>query len=250
MDYRSEQASRWDRWARSYDDEWQHGFWQHHDNGPITDFLQKLAGEGTALELGAGTGRVALSLAERGVPVDGIELSPEMAAAFQEKIGSLPARVIVGDMTTAPVDGDYQVVYSIFQSFLELLEQQDQLACFRRAADALAPDGTFVLETIAGFGGGALTSRQQLAIRSMGDDHVNLSVIMHDPAKQHLKFQEVRVTEQGIRLRPVSWRYVWPSELDLMAEMTGLALRERYSSWHRDLFDGSSRTCISVYGRR
>jgi SAM-dependent methyltransferase len=245
VDYRSEQAGRWNRWASTYDEEW-----KHLNSTPITDFLHKAVRDGTALELGAGTGRVALSLAERGVKVDAIELSSEMAGVFQSKIGSLPARVIVGDMTTAAVNDEYRIVYCVFNSFLELLDQKDQVACFRRTASILSPDGAFILETMAGTGGGALTSRQQVGIRSIGDDHLSLSATMTNPATQHIKFQELRLTEEGVRLLPVTLRYVWPSELDLMAQLAGLTLRGRYSSWHGDPFDGNSRTCISVYARQ
>jgi SAM-dependent methyltransferase len=244
VDYINEQAGRWDRWATAYDEEW-----KHLDCGPMADFLQNIVEDGRALELGAGTGRVALTLAGRSIEVDGIELSENMARVFQQKAGDLPVRVIVGDMTTAPVRGTYRLIYCVFNSFLELLRQRDQVACMKRAASVLSRDGRLVMETMAGSGGGALITRQQVGIRSIGDDHLSLSTTMTDPATQHIRFQEVRLTEAGIRLLPVTLRYVWPSELDLMAEIAGLSLMRRYSSWHGAPFDGNSRVCISVYGR-
>ncbi|WP_433493627.1 class I SAM-dependent DNA methyltransferase [Micromonospora sp. CA-248089] len=238
----ADKAQYWDQWAEHYDDQW-----RQVDPTDAVTFLHAQASGGTALELGVGTGRVAVPLAEKGLHIDAVELSPGMAQKLQDKAGSLPIRVVMGDMTDPPVQGPYELVYCVFNTFMELTTQELQLRCFENVSRLLQPGGRFVLETMMPSGGKLMESRQQLAIRELSSSHLSISALLHDPAQQRIEFQEVHIDENGIRLLPVSERYVWPSELDLMAKLAGLQKVSRTSNWLGGRFDGASRSAISVF---
>lgn len=250
MSEREEHVSRWDQWARAYDD-W---FGQEDPDVPAA-YLAKLAGGGDALELGVGTGRVAIPLARHGVTVTGIDHSPEMLARLESKAGALPVRPALRTMDNFQLDGQFQLVYVVLSTFYGLLTQEAQRRCFEEVAAVLAPDGVFVMEcfnplTSSLFGTKETFPRRNIALRSMSDEHVGLSVTMADFTKQTVRFQEIRITEQGVRLFPMHIRYSWPSELDLMARLAGLELSERYGGWDNSPFEGGrSFNHVSLYRR-
>jgi SAM-dependent methyltransferase len=211
------------------------------------DRLAELAGPGPALELGIGTGRVALPLAARGVPVHGIDASAAMVERLRAKPGGDAIEVTVGDFAGVPVQGTYRLVYVVFNTFFALLTQDDQVGCFAAVAERLEPGGAFVLEVfvpdLTRHAGG-----QSVVARQVELDLVRLDVARHDPVAQRVDFQNVLLTEGGVRLQPGVLRYAWPSELDLMARLAGLRLRERWGGWRREPYTAStSGLYVSVY---
>ena len=226
-----------------------------YDDSPRGDeehtvaFLAGLARGGPALELAIGTGRIALPLAARGVPVDGVDLSPEMVARLRAKPGGAGLRVVIGDMAQVPVEGRYPLVYLVFNTLFNLLTQDAQVRCFQGVAEHLTDDGVFVVE---GFTPGylhRLRDGQYVDAERIEGGRVTLDVGRHDPVAQLLDESHVHLTPQGIRLFPVVCRYVWPGELDLMARLAGLRLLNRWSGWQHEPFTAASRNCVSVYGR-
>jgi SAM-dependent methyltransferase len=217
------------------------------DPADCFDRLAELAGPGPALELGIGTGRVALPLAARGVPVHGIDASAAMVERLRAKPGGEAVAVTLADFTDVPVEGSYRLVYSVFNTFFSLLTQDEQVRCFAAVADRLAPGGAFVLELFVPdptlHPGG-----QSVRARHLGLDLVRLDVALHDPAAQRVDFQNVLLTGDGIRLLPGAVRYAWPSELDLMARLAGLRLRDRWGGWRREPYTAStSGLYVAVY---
>jgi SAM-dependent methyltransferase len=215
--------------------------------GAVT-FLAELAGDGPALELGVGTGRVAIPLAEQGIDVHGIDASEAMVQRLRTKPGGDRVNVVIQDFADLDVEGSFPLVYVVFNTFFALLTQDDQARCFRAVAEHLAPEGAFVIEAfvpdLTRFG----RYRQRVEAGDLSLDRVHLEVSRHDPVNQRVDGQHVVITEAGTRLYPVHLRYAWPSELDLMARLGGLRLRERWGSWRRDPFNESSERHISVYG--
>lgn len=211
---------------------------------PVVDFLADLAGGGPALELGIGTGRIALPLARRGVPVHGIELSRAMVARLREKPGGAEIGVTLGDFATARAPGSYRLAYLVFNTIMNLTTQAAQVACFRNVAAHLEPGGSFVIEV-------GVPGLRQLP---HGERHV-----VFDFADGHVGIDEYDVADQGLVSHHFSrhrdrwesdsgpFRYVWPSELDLMAEMAGMRLRERWGDWSREPFTSESRSHVSVW---
>jgi SAM-dependent methyltransferase len=215
--------------------------------GAVT-FLAELAGDGPALELGVGTGRVAIPLAEQGIDVHGIDASEAMVQRLRTKPGGDRVNVVIQDFADLDVEGSFPLVYVVFNTLFALLTQDDQARCFRAVAEHLAPEGVFVIEAfvpdLTRFG----RYRQRVEAGDLSLDRVHLEVSRHDPVNQRVDGQHVVITEAGTRLYPVHLRYAWPSELDLMARLGGLRLRERWGSWRRDPFNESSEHHISVYG--
>jgi SAM-dependent methyltransferase len=211
---------------------------------PVVDFLAGLAGRGAALELGIGTGRIALPLARRGVRVHGIDLSGAMVARLRAKPGAEQIAVTIGDFATTTVDGRFSVAYLVFNTIMNLTTQDEQVACFQNVAAHLEEGGCFVIEVMVP------------ALRRLppGD-----TVRAFDVTPTHLGFDEYEVASQGLishhysavgdRLEVVSmpFRYVWPSELDLMARLAGMTLRERWSGWQREPFTSDSTKHVSVW---
>jgi SAM-dependent methyltransferase len=229
--------------AAVYDDE------LRGDETETVAFLAALAGEGPALELAIGTGRIALPLAARGIRVDGIDISEPMVARLRAKPGGDALDVTIGDFADVGVDGTYPLVYVVFNTLFNLLTQDDQVRCVANVAAHLTEDGAFVVEAFTPTFLMRLRDDQYVDAESIGIDEVTLDVGRHDPARQLLHETHVRMTPQGIRLFPIVTRYAWPSELDLMARMAGLRLRERWAGWTGEPFDGSSRRHVSVYER-
>jgi len=210
------------------------------------DVLAELAGGGSALELGIGTGLIALPLAARGIEVHGIDASPAMVARLRAKPGGGSLPVTMGDFAEVGVAGEFALVFVVFNTLFALQTQGDQVRCFRNAAAHLAADGVFVVEAYvpdAAFGGGPLR------VTAVESDRVGLKVSRHDPVAQRIASQHVVIRDGEVRLYPVEIRYAWPAELDLMAELAGLRLRHRWSDWNRTEFSAASTKHVSVYAR-
>src|SRR5918999_552289 len=216
--------------AKMYDDE------QRGDENAAIAFLEKLAGGGPALELALRTGRNALPLAARGIRVDGIDISPAMVAQLRTKPGGDRISVTIGDFADVPVHGTYRLIYVVFNTLFNLLTQEDQVRCFENVAAHLTDDGSFVIE--AGVPGFLyrLRNDQYVDAEAIEVDEVRLDVARHDPVKQLLVESHVSLSREGVRLNPIVTRYAWPSELDLMARIAGLRLKERWGGWNREPF--------------
>jgi SAM-dependent methyltransferase len=211
---------------------------------PAVDFLADLAGSGRALELGIGTGRLALPLAQRGVPVHGIELSRAMVARLREKPGGEEIGVTVGDFATTTVDGAFSVAYLVFNTIMNLTTQDGQVACFRNVASHLEPGGCFVIEV-------GVPSLRRLppgeTFRVFHASETHWGLDEFDVARQGLVSHHFTVVDDRIERVSIPFRYVWPAELDLMAELAGMRLRERCSGWKREPFTSESDNHVSVW---
>ena len=212
-------------------------------------FLEKLASGGPALELAVGTGRIALPLAARGIRVDGVDISPAMVAQLRAKPGGDQISVTIGDFADVPVPGTYRLIFVVFNTMFNLLTQEDQVRCFENVAAHLTDDGSFVIEAGVPNFLYRLRNDQYVDAEAIGVDEVRLDVARHDPVKQLLEESHVSLSSEGVRLNPIVTRYAWPSELDLMARIAGLRLKERWGGWNREPFTSTSSTCVSVYGR-
>jgi SAM-dependent methyltransferase len=211
---------------------------------PTIDFLAALANRGAALEFGVGTGRLALPLSRRGVRVHGIDLSPEMVARLKAKPGAENVGVTIGDFATTPVDGTFRVAYLVRNTIMNLTTQDEQVACFRNAAAHLEPGGCFVIEVLVP-GLRRLPPGERYQAFAVTPNHLGFDEI--DVATQHLVSHHYWVFDGRIETFSPPFRYVWPSELDLMALLAGLTLRERWSTWTRDPFTNDSHEHISVW---
>jgi SAM-dependent methyltransferase len=232
-----------DRVAQEYDT-----LWPELSEAAILDdavaFLAGVAGTGAALELGIGTGRLALPLSQRGVRVYGIDLSPEMLAELQKKPGADAIGVTLGDFATTTVDGTFTSAYLVRNTIMNLTTQDEQVECFRNVAAHLEPGGCFVIEVVV----------PELQRLPPGETVRPFTVTPH-----HLGFDEIDVATQTsvshhywvadgrFEQRSAPFRYVWPSELDLMARLAGMTLRERWSDWNRAPFTSDSRSHVSVW---
>ena len=219
------------------------------DETETVDYLVGLASHHNALELAIGTGRIGLRLAERGVPVTGIELSTAMAAKLAEKPGGDRIPLIIGDFVDVEIDDTFQLIYVVFNTFFNVLTQDDQVRCFQNVANHLTDTGVFVIETFHPAFLYRLRDDQYVDAERVEIDEVRLDVGRHDPVRQMLDESHVSLTPQGVRLYPVVCRYAWPSELDLMARIAGLRLHDRWGGWKGEAFTASSVRHISVYGR-
>ena len=218
------------------------------DEAAAVAFLAQLADGGPALELAIGTGRIALPLAARGIHVDGIDLSPAMVAKLRTKPGADEISVTIGDFADVPVTGAYRLIYVVFNTLFNLLAQDDQVRCFENVAAHLTDDGSFVVEAGVPNFLYRLRDDQYVDAEAIRVDEVRLDVARHDPVTQLLEESHVHLSRDGVRLYPIVTRYAWPSELDLMARIAGLRLKERWDGWQREPFT-STRNCVSVYGR-
>jgi hypothetical protein len=238
-----EAATYGDRWADIYDE-------AVADMGLDTEgavaFLGGLAGEGPVLELAIGTGRVALPLHALDIEVHGIDASEAMVAKLREKPGGDHIPVTIGDFADVPMDGRYRLVYVVFNTIWALLTQQDQERCVRNVAEHLVDDGTFAVEAFVP-DPSRFDRGQRVSARTIGLRRASFEVSTHDPATQRVSSQQVFLEDGGeVRLYPVEIRYVWPSELDLMARLAGLRLRERWGGWRGEPYTGEGRH-VSVY---
>ncbi len=228
--------------AAGYDDQ------PRGDEAEAVEFLAQLAGEGPALELAIGTGRIALPLAARGIRVDGIDISPAMVAKLREKPGGDLIDVTIGDFAEVSVPGTYPLIYVVYNTLHNLLTQDEQVRCFENVAAHLTDDGSFVVEALVPNFLFRLRENQYVDAESIEVGEVWFDVGRHDPVTQRLDETHVRLTNEGVRLFPIVTRYAWPSEMDLMARMAGLRLKERWDGWNREPFT-STTNAVSVYGR-
>ena len=211
-------------------------------------FLAELAGDGPALELAIGTGRIALPLAARGVRVDGVDFSPAMVARLRAKPGGDQISITIGDFADVPVPGTFRLIYVVYNTLFNLLTQEDQVRCFENVATHLTDDGSFVVEAQSPGFFYRLRNDQHVDAEAIEVDEVRLDVLRHDPVTQHIDESHVLLSHEGLRLFPVAQRYSWPSELDLMARIAGLRLKERWGGWDREPYT-SNGNVVSVYGR-
>ena len=211
---------------------------------PVVDFLADLAGGGAALELGIGTGRIALPLARRGVPVRGIDLSEAMVARLRAKPGADQIGVTIGDFATTRVEGRFSVAYLVFNTIMNLTTQDGQVACFQNVAAHLQPGGCFVVEVM-------VPDLQRLppgeTVRPFTVSPTRLGFDEYDVASQGLVSHHYAVAGGNLDVVSVPFRYVWPGELDLMARLAGMTLRERWSGWRREPFTSDSTRHVSVW---
>jgi SAM-dependent methyltransferase len=218
------------------------------DTDRAVEALADLAAGGPVLELAIGTGRLAVPLVERGLEVHGIDASERMVEKLRAKPGGEAIKVTMGDFADVPVEGEYRLVFIAFNTLFALLTQEDQLRCFANVAQHLTEDGAFVVEAF--FPDLARFDREQRVHANWVDSgRVMLDASRHDAIEQRVDTQHVVITEEGTRLYPVSIRYAFPSELDLMARLAGLRLRERWGSWKREPFTAQSGRHVSVYAR-
>jgi SAM-dependent methyltransferase len=209
-------------------------------------FLAALAGGGRALELGVGTGRIALPLAARGIPVHGIDLSRAMVARMRAKHGGDAIGVTIGDFATAGAPGAFSLVYLVFNTIMNLTSQRAQVSCFRNAAAHLRPGGCFVIEVMVPELR-SLPPGQTVVPFEAGPDGWAYDV--YDVATQAMSSNYVRVAGHRGEFDSIPFRYAWPAELDLMARLAGLRLRERWAGWEREPFTSESRQHVSVWER-
>ena len=212
--------------------------------GPVVETLAGLAGDGGALEFGIGTGRIALPLAERGVRVAGIDNSEAMVARLRAKPGAEHVEVAIGDFAGTRVEGEFSLVYLIFNTIFNLVTQEAQVACFQNAAAHLCSGGRFVIET-------GVPDLQSLPVGQtiipFRADPEGLSFDVYDVVTQRFSSQHYYFAEGRVEAYPVEFRYAWPSELDLMARLAGLRLEDRWAGWRREPFTSFSRAHVSVY---
>lgn len=210
------------------------------------DFLAELAGSGRALELGIGTGRVAVPLAQRGVPVSGIDMSKAMVARLHAKPDGTDIPVTIGDFATARVDGTFSVAYLVFNTISNLTTQAAQVACFRNVAAHLAPGGCFVIEV-------GVPGLRRLppgeTLRAFHLSETRWGIDEYDAATQGLTSHHFEIVDGRLERLSIPFRYAWPAELDLMAELAGMGLRERWAGWKREPFTSESRMHVSVWAK-
>ena len=219
------------------------------DEAETVACLERLARGGPALELAIGTGRIGLPLAARGIRVDGIEQSSAMIDRLRAKPGGEALAVVHADMADVPVTGTYRLVYVVFNTLFNLLTQDDQVRCFVNVSRHLDDDGLFLVEALVPDSLYRLPDQQYVAAEAVGLRQVTLDVGRYDPVTQLLDESHVTVAPDGITLAPIVTRYVWPSEMDLMARLAGMRLHHRWAGWHEEPFDAHSVRHVSVYGR-
>ncbi len=211
---------------------------------PAVAFLAGLAGDGRALELGIGTGRIALPLSRRGVAVHGIDLSPAMVARLLAKAGAESVGVTVGDFASTTIDETFRLAYLVYNTIMNLTTQDEQVACFRNVGAHLEPGGCFVIEV-------GVPALQRLppgdTVRAFTVTPTRLGFDEYDVAAQILYSHHYRVVDGRLEFSSAPYRYVWPAELDLMARLAGMTLRERWSGWHREPFTSASTKHVSVW---
>ena len=231
-----------DRIADAYDELPTHP----DDADAAVSCLAWLAGEGPALELGIGTGRLALPLARRGLDVSGIDASAAMVAKLRAKPGGDEISVAMGNFADVDVHGRFMLVFVAYSTFFGLFDAHMQRRCFAGVAEHLTPDGRFVIEAFVPDPSGFVRD-QHVEVRHVGVDSAVLSVSRHDAAAQRVNSLLVRLANDGVRTWPVRLRYSYPDELDVMAEEGGLRLEHRWCGWDGEPFDDESAKHVSVY---
>jgi len=219
------------------------------DTEGAVEFLAGLAGTGPALELAIGTGRIALPLAARGLEVHGIDVSEAMVAKLREKPGGEVIPVTMGNFADVGVEGHFPLVFIVFNTFFALLTQEEQVRCFENVVARLADDGAFVIEAFVPDLSRFDATGQRTEATRVDADGVVLTFSRVDTSTQQVESLAAVVSEQGFKTYPVGIRFAWPSELDLMARLAGLRLRDRWADWDQTPFDARSTKHVSVYER-
>ena len=232
-----------DAWAEIYD-----GMPIWPDPTGAVDFLASQAGNGPVLELGIGTGRIAIPLAERGFEVYGIDSSPAMLAKLADKEAASAIRVTKGDFSDVDIDGVYGLVYAAGCSFLQLGTAEAQLRCLKNVRNHLGSDGRFVVEALNP-DLRRFRTHQDVMVSHLSVDEVVLFVSIHDPVGQTVSSQRIVLRDGGYRLYPNRIRYVWPTELDMMAEAAGLRPIGRWANWDRVRFAGRVGAWVAAYAK-
>jgi SAM-dependent methyltransferase len=230
-----------ERIAHVYDD-----WYKLPDTAPEVALLTELAAGGRALELGIGTGRIALPLAANGVEVHGIDASPAIVAKMREKPGGADIPVVIGDMADVPVEGDFSLVFIVFNTFFMLLTQESQVRCFRNVAAHLAPGGCFLLHAFVP-DLSRVEAGQHLGVNDASLDRVRLDATTYNRLDQRLDTTQIRITPAGNELIHTKLRYAWPSELDLMAQLAGLTLESCWGGFDKSPFTAESVFRVCVY---
>lgn len=226
----------------------------HYDDHPRGDeqeaaaFLADYANGQSALEFAIGTGRIAIPLTEKGILVDGIELSPHMVERLHSRSGGQQINVTVGDMSSVGTNRQYGLIYLVFNTIFNLLTADDQVRCFENAARHLAAGGHFVVEAALPSAWIAPGKAEYVQAEHVGIDRVVLDVARYDPVTQLLEENHMRLSSSGISMSPIVCRLITPGEMDLMARIAGMRLIARYANWQRSAFDSHSRAHVSVYG--
>lgn len=241
-----EHATYGDRIAAVYD--------QFHSHSPVTrftdatvEFLASIAGKRRVLELGIGTGRIAVPLAAKGLKVFGIDASEKMVEKMREKPGGDTIPVVFGNFADVKIGGQFSLIYVVFSTFFALLTQEEQVRCLQRVARHLTAEGSFVMEAFVP-DPSRFDRGQRVGALDVDTDRVRLEVTQHDPSTQSIRSAHVEVSESGsILLYPVRLRYAGPAELDLMARLAGMRLRERYGGWNHEPFSAASPFHVSVF---
>ena len=238
-------ATYGDRFAEIYDDVHAH-LSKPEVVDPMVDVLAELAGDGAALELGIGTGRVALPLARRGVQVHGLDASEAMVAKMREKPGGESIPVTFGDFQQLGAERPWSLIYVVFNTLFALPSQEAQVNCFRSVAEHLTDDGAFLVEAfvpdMTRFDRG-----QRVSTGIVEHDLVSIDLDRHDPTTQTVASSHIYITSKGVQMYPVDIRYAWPAELDLMAGLAGMRLRSRWADWRRNPFTAASTGHVSIY---
>lgn len=238
-------ATYGDRIAEIFDERYLGSFAE--DTAGAVSFLKDLAGDGPALELGIGTGRVALPLAEAGVEVHGIDASEAMLAKLKAKPGSDRISVTTGSFADFSLQTRFKLVYVVFNTFFGLLTQDEQVSGFEAVARHLTPDGVFAMQAFVPDVTRFDAHDQRVATESVGIDEVTLETSSHDPFAQRTDSAYVTIRGSSVRMYPVRIRYAYVSELDLMARLAALRLRERWADWDRHPYPSRSWTHVSVW---
>lgn len=213
---------------------------------PMVDVLTDLAGEGRALELGIGTGRIAVPLAQRGVEVHGLDASEAMVAKMREKPGGADIPVTIGDFEQLGIEGPYSLIYVVFNTLFALPSQEAQVNCFRSVAEHLTDDGAFLIEAFVP-DMTRFDRDQRVSTGIVEHDLVAIDLDRHDPTTQTVASSHIYITPEGVEMYPVDIRYAWPAELDLMAQLAGMRLRSRWADWRRNPFTAASTSHVSIY---
>ncbi len=220
-----------------------------HDPGTTDEavaLLARLIGEGRALELAIGTGRVALPLAERGIDIEGMDASVEMVSKLKEKPGGDEIPVTIADMADFDIEGPFDFAFLIFNTLFNLTSQKDQVACFANVSRCLGTDGAFLVEAF-------VPDHERLAAgyhvrpRHVGIGSAVLEVSVHGPVSQVINYQNIRMSEDGVKMIPLPMRYAWPAEIDLMAQLAGFALENRWGGWDKSAYTADSKMHVSLY---
>lgn len=222
--------------------------WYAEVDPQMLEMLTRLAGGGKALELGIGTGRVAIPLAKSGIKMYGIDASPAMLDKMKAKPSSDQVKLHQGSFVNIPFTENFDLVYVVFNTIFALLTQEEQVQCFQSVADHLESKGLFTLEAfipdLSRFQGGQTVRAIQLE-----SQQARLDASMIDPIRQVITSQHIAMDSQQIQINPVKLRYIWPSEMDLMARLAGLKLLHRWGNWDQSPFTRISNKHISVYGK-